>query len=535
MWLNTRVRNSSKVGLVCLLGFLWVEVGAAQLPVPGGRTYPNPVPGAPTYPGDRRPPRRSPIPGDTREESIPMERGGPRARGPASDINSIRTYVGECQEVTKEQLTITTADHREFRFKLTKDTEYLRDTEEAEFSEVKKGDTVRVTSKRDDKGFLTASRVQIDTAAADAAEDPTFSEAGESGEAGEPAAAVSRPSEILTPVEDDPDDPGPPKLRRRTPEEIDRLTKEKAEQQQKEAELAANRPPPAPVPSTSETGPGPLRALSKPARLPAEPRRDEHIEKAREQALKFTETLPNFICRQIVARYQSLDMNPRDWDALDIIEAYLVFFEGEEDYQNIKVGYKKVDKPMEEIGGAWSKGEYGTVLRNIFEPWTLTEFRYRGMQMVSGRVGRRYEFSVERSRSQWEARMASESYLPAYKGTISIDEKTHRTLKIEMEAKHFPPDFPLNSLDMTVEYGLVRIGAQYHLLPVHSEIIACGRYTSMCSMNKIDFRNYRQFSSESTIFTSDSDVSFGNEEAPAEPEEKPGASTEPERQPNSGR
>ena len=530
MWLNTRVRNSSKVGLVCLLGFLWIEVGAAQLPVPGGRTYPNPVPGAPTYPGDRRPPRRSPIPGDTREESIPMERGGPRARGPASDINSIRTYLGECQEVTKEQLTITTRDHREFRFKLTKDTEYLRDTEQAQLSEIKKGDIVRVTSKRDGEGFLTASRVQLDTIEGKAQEEPTISEAGEA------TTTVSPAPEILAPVEDDPDDPGPPKLRRRTPEEIERLAKEKAEQQTREAELAANRPPPAPLPAASEpvrlpaaSERGPLRAASKPVRIPAEPRRDDHIEKAREQALKFTATLPNFICRQIVARYQSLDMNPRDWDALDIVEADLVFFEGEEDYQNIKVGYKKVDKPMDEIGGAWSTGEYGTVLRNLFEPWTLTEFRYRGMQMVSGRVGRRYEFSVERERSQWEARVASQSYLPAYRGTIAIDEKTHRTLRIEMQAKHFP----LNSVEMTVEYGLVRIGGQYHLLPVHSEIIACDRYTSMCSMNKIDFRNYRQFSSESTIFTSDSDVSFDNEKAPAEAEQSPPA--EPESQPPGSR
>ena len=165
MWLNARTRNSSTAALACLLGFLSVEIGAAQLPVPGGRTYPNPVPGGPTYPGDRRPPRRSPIPGDTYpgEESIPMPRGGPRARGPASDINSVQTYLGECRDVTKEQLTITTRDHRELRFKLTKDTEYLRDTEEAQLSEIKKGDIVRVTSKRDGEGFLTASRVQLDT------------------------------------------------------------------------------------------------------------------------------------------------------------------------------------------------------------------------------------------------------------------------------------------------------------------------------------------------------------------------------------
>ena len=104
-----------------------------------------------------------------------------------------------------------------------------------------------------------------------------------------------------------------------------------------------------------------------------------------------------------------------------------------------------------------------------------------------------------------------------------------------MQAKHFPADFPLNSMEMTVEYGLVRIGSQYHLLPTSSEIIGCDRYTSMCSMNKIDFRNYRQFSSESTIFTSESDISFGNEEVPGAPESEAPVSTEVEGRPSKGR
>ena len=478
------MRGVGAVAGPCLVALVSLQLAMAQFPVP--------VPGRPTYPGDPRPPRRSPYPDDRlpREESTPFPRGGPKARGPASDLHTIRTFTGECKEITKEQLTITTADHREFRFALTDKTEFLRDTEEIKPAEIKKGDTVRVTAKQDGKGFLTAGRVQLDTL---------------EGPAHGGATTVARLPEVQANIPDDPEDPGPPTLRRRTPEEIERLHKEKAEQQAKQAELAENQPPPKP-----------LRSMPDPP--PPEPKRDPHIEKAREQALKFTEKLPNFICRQVVARYQSLNITPRDWDALDIVEADVVFFEGEEDYQNIKVGYKLVKKKMSEIDGAWSRGEYGTVLRNIFEPWTLTEFRYRGLQMVSGRVGRRYAFNVERSRSQWEARMASESYLPAYKGTISIDEKTHRTLRIEMEAKHFPPDFPMSSIEMTVEYGLVRIGSQYHLLPVHSEIIGCDRYSSMCSLNKIDFRNYRQFSSESTIFTSDSDISFGDKEAPPKTE-----------------
>ena len=491
---RVRARHGGSIALACLAGLVWLETAPAQLPIPGGR-YPT-TPGDPRYPRDPRDPRpdpsetgkprdpRVPQPGEPYPRrgrtSDPFPRVG-RVPGPSSDVHTIRTLVGECDEITKEQLTITTRGHREFRLKLTDKTEFLRDAEAIERSEIQKGDTVRVTAKQDDKGFLTASRVQLDM---------------NEGPAHLGATIVSKAPDLQVDVPGDPDDPGPPKLRRRTPEEIERLKNEKAERQANEVELAKYQPPPKPH-------------MPKPA---PEPRRDPHIEKARAQALKFTENLPNFICRQIVARYQSLATSPPDWQAQDVVEADLVFFDGQEDYQNIKVGYKLVKKKMDELDGTWSTGEYGTVLRNLFEPGTLAEFRFRGLQMTSGRVGRRYDFRVERSRSNWEARAASDSYMPAYKGSISIDQKTHRTLRIEMEAMHLPPDFAISSLEMTVEYGLVLIGSQYCLLPVHSENIGCFRYSSRCTLNKIDFRNYRKFTSESTVFTSDSDVSFDGEE-----------------------
>jgi hypothetical protein len=41
--------------------------------------------------------------------------------------------------------------------------------------------------------------------------------------------------------------------------------------------------------------------------------------------------------------------------------------------------------------------------------------------------------------------------------------------------------------------------AHQYLLPVHSESLSCQRGTDMCSLNKIDFRNYRKYTGESTI------------------------------------
>jgi hypothetical protein len=48
--------------------------------------------------------------------------------------------------------------------------------------------------------------------------------------------------------------------------------------------------------------------------------------------------------------------------------------------------------------------------------------------------------------------------------------------------------------------GFIRLGtAGPYLLPVEAEVLSCQRGTSICSRNKIEFRNYRKFGAESDI------------------------------------
>jgi hypothetical protein len=62
-----------------------------------------------------------------------------------------------------------------------------------------------------------------------------------------------------------------------------------------------------------------------------------------------------------------------------------------------------------------------------------------------------------------------------------------------------PRTFPLDTVESAVDYDFVMIGDSKYLLPVHSESLSCERGTRQCSRNVIDFRNYRKFSSETSI------------------------------------
>jgi hypothetical protein len=96
--------------------------------------------------------------------------------------------------------------------------------------------------------------------------------------------------------------------------------------------------------------------------------------------------------------------------------------------------------------------------------------------------------------------MASQTFVPGYGGSIWIDPKNGRVLRIEMQARGLPSQFPSDHVEMALDYEYVRLGGtEQFLLPTHSENLACQRGTALCSKNSIDFRNYHKYSGESTI------------------------------------
>jgi len=106
---------------------------------------------------------------------------------------------------------------------------------------------------------------------------------------------------------------------------------------------------------------------------------------------------------------------------------------------------------------------------------------------------------VEQPNSHWQVEADTQSYTPAYTGSIWIDKESHRTLRIEMSAHNIPRSFPLDTVESSVDYDFVPIGDGKYLLPVHSEALTCVRGTSECSRNVIEFRNYKKFTADTSI------------------------------------
>ncbi len=227
-------------------------------------------------------------------------------------------------------------------------------------------------------------------------------------------------------------------------------------------------------------------------------RGDPLIEKARDAVGEYTQSLPNYVCTETMARFVS-NTRPANFQPIDVVSTEVVYENQKESYRNITINGKPVKKAMEEMEGAWSTGEFGTIVLQLFAPYTAADFKLRKEARIAGQEAAVYDFQVVRERSNWHIQVPGQSTVPAYRGAVWIGKQTGQVFRIEMESLRMPKDFPIDKVESAVDFEYIRIGEQQFLLPVHAETLSCQRGSNDCSHNVIDFRNYHKFHGESTI------------------------------------
>ena len=87
--------------------------------------------------------------------------------------------------------------------------------------------------------------------------------------------------------------------------------------------------------------------------------------------------------------------------------------------------------------------------------------------------------------------------ITAYKGRIYADEYTGEITRIEFVAVDIPRSFPVRETTEILDYDQVDISGKPYIVPLVAQLyISDGRQKSK---NRIEFRDYRKFGTESTI------------------------------------
>ncbi|HEY1340864.1 MAG TPA: hypothetical protein VGF59_25300 [Bryobacteraceae bacterium] len=463
------------VGAVAAAG-----VASAQIYPPGGG-YP--------YPGRRLP---------TSGPGIPIPgRSGKQQKDSKTASQPLPNFRGHLKQMDNKSITLELDDFRVLEFRRTDKTKFFKNGDELKTPNFAAGDQISVEGSEDPNGDMTAVNVYWEKAASKSTETKDGVVDTWADDVKPPAVEHKPPA-----AKPDADDPGPPKLQRGR---VADPSREKSKGVPDAPQSAANAPPPpAPAVRTPDAhSEPPHTAASDEDVLPTvlNQHLDPLIRKASEAALEFTEGLPAYVCQEMMARFQS-SSKPANWQPIDVVSANLVYENGKEDYRDIAINGKPLKKgsKMKDTEGAWSTGEFGTLLIDLFSPATAADFRPHGTSRIAGVNAKIYDFSVERERSHWSITMGAQTYEPPYRGSVWIDPQTARVLRIEMQAHGFPESFPSDHVEGAVDYEYVRLGdMKQYLLPVHSENLMCQRGSNLCSKLTIDFRNYHKYTGESSV------------------------------------
>lgn len=254
------------------------------------------------------------------------------------------------------------------------------------------------------------------------------------------------------------------------------------------------------------------------------------LEEARQIALSYSKWLPDLVCTEVVHR--NTDWGSGKWTPAGTLKAQVTYFQRKESYKLISPAGRK----LENTAGAISEGEFGSLLRWIFEPEAKAEFEPAG----TGRLRRRpvtiFEYRVDEKTSRMQLRALAHSAFVAFHGLVWVDDATGMVLRLTAEAAG-PNEFPIRESYIEIEYDWATIGDKQFLVPSRAETrmterairrspppqslagntpgscISCeppgrpefakdsepGVETDTKYRNLIEFRDYRKFTADSTV------------------------------------
>ncbi len=184
--------------------------------------------------------------------------------------------------------------------------------------------------------------------------------------------------------------------------------------------------------------------------------------RGREASSRIYRERSSVVCRERIDRFKG-PIADAAGHSVDVITSDVAMEEGVERYSNVRQN----DKPrpsIARIGGAWSEGEYSTLLRQTAETLDSdTAIRMGVVTKFNGAPAVLFRFDVPRSDSNWDFLVRSKHYLLGFHGEVWISQVTGEVLRIRLTATQIPSGTGISQVDWSVDFGPATSMALLHL------------------------------------------------------------------------
>ncbi len=215
-----------------------------------------------------------------------------------------------------------------------------------------------------------------------------------------------------------------------------------------------------------------------------------------ENELLYTD-LQSFVCSEQIERYRG-HLNGDSMHRIDTVSAQLSFENGIENYTDIY--QDSHSRPaLSSIPGAWSEGEFGTLLRQTRALLSTQPVSVQATPDLNGVPAVMYSFDISGNDSPWDLTLTSKQYRVPFRTAVWVSKSSGQIMKIARTSTAMPPDSGISEIQWSVVLHPSEMGGKTWLLPSTGEYSVLYEHANRREWNVINFSNYHRYASRSVI------------------------------------
>ncbi len=208
-------------------------------------------------------------------------------------------------------------------------------------------------------------------------------------------------------------------------------------------------------------------------------------------------TLQAFVCREEIERYKG-DLKKSKTRRIDHVSTNLSFENGVEHYDNVRQNDRS-RASLPDIMGAWSEGEFGTLLQQTGKLLELQPVTFVSFDNLNGIQTAIYRFVVAEKDSPWDLSVGQQHYKIPFTTDVWISAASGEILKIERQSIKMPEETRISEIDWGVSLATTDLAGKTWLLPSAATYSVSYAESKRREWNEMSFSNYHRYGSESTL------------------------------------
>ncbi len=233
---------------------------------------------------------------------------------------------------------------------------------------------------------------------------------------------------------------------------------------------------------------------------PSGPDLDAILARARERAVAYKNSLPDFMCVVNTQQYVARAAAKPDWRVKGDMSEVLRYTGGAEAYRTVEVNGERKSTEHDKLPGLRMDGEFGELLQAVYAPEADAKFTFKGKARLSGSEVYVVEYSVLRAHSKYAIATAQgdSRVLCSFRGLLYIDASSFVTRSIALQAVDIPKDAQYTESALSVSYDYATVNGRQFLLPKRAWVaVRVGARKLM--KDEVQFRDYHRFQTSSKI------------------------------------